>query len=54
LEPNGLLKVDEFKETKEKGIYAIGDVIVKEIRQIATATSDGTIVGKILTNRLGK
>lgn len=54
LEPNGLLKVDEFKETKEKGIYAIGDVTVKEIRQIATATSDGTIVGKILTNRLGK
>ncbi|MGZ9413428.1 NAD(P)/FAD-dependent oxidoreductase [Mycoplasma sp. Z386] len=54
LEPNGFIKVDHFQETKEKGIYAIGDVTQKEIRQIATATNDGTIVGKILTNRLGK
>ncbi|VEU59074.1 NAD(P)/FAD-dependent oxidoreductase [Mesomycoplasma neurolyticum] len=54
LEPNGLIKVDKFQETNEKGIYAIGDVVLKEIRQIATATADGTIAGKILTNRLGK
>ncbi|MBN3535008.1 NAD(P)/FAD-dependent oxidoreductase [Mycoplasma procyoni] len=54
LEPSGLIKVDHFQETKEKGIYAIGDVTQKEIRQISTAVSDGTIVGKILTNRLSK
>ncbi|WP_033161384.1 NAD(P)/FAD-dependent oxidoreductase [[Mycoplasma] collis] len=54
LEPSGLIKVDKFQETSEKGIYAVGDVTLKEIRQIVTASADGTIAGKILTNRLGK
>ncbi|TRM86074.1 thioredoxin reductase, partial [Sulfolobus sp. A20-N-G8] len=47
-----LIPVDKFGETREKGIYAVGDVVQKEIRQIATAAADGAIVGKILTSRL--
>lgn len=49
----GFIETDELMETKVKGIYAIGDIRVKEIRQIATAAADGAIVGKILANRLG-
>uniref|UniRef100_A0A2C9LK21 FAD/NAD(P)-binding domain-containing protein n=1 Tax=Biomphalaria glabrata TaxID=6526 RepID=A0A2C9LK21_BIOGL len=48
----GYIPTDESMETKVKGIYAIGDIRKKDIRQIATAASDGTIVGKILANRL--
>lgn len=49
---SGFIPTDEFMETKVKGIYAVGDVRKKEIRQIATAVSDGAIVGKILANRI--
>ena len=41
-------------ETKVQGIYAIGDVRQKSIRQIVTAASDGAIAGKILTNKIKK
>ena len=48
---SGYIKTDELMETKIQGIYAIGDVRSKTIRQIATAVSDGSIAGKIITNR---
>lgn len=54
LNERGFVKVDHFMESSVKGIYAIGDVIEKDIRQIATAVADGSIVGKILTNRIPK
>ncbi|WP_348602709.1 FAD-dependent oxidoreductase [Mesomycoplasma hyopneumoniae] len=46
------IDVDSYGQTKIPGIYAVGDVVNKEIRQIVTAASDGAIVGKILTNRI--
>ncbi|ADQ90322.2 thioredoxin reductase [Mesomycoplasma hyopneumoniae] len=46
------IDVDSYGQTKIPGIYAVGDVVSKEIRQIVTAASDGAIVGKILTNRI--
>lgn len=52
LDANGFIITDEYMQTKIKGVYAIGDVRKKEIRQIATAVADGAIVGKILANRL--
>lgn len=52
LDANGFIITDEYMQTKINGIYAIGDVRKKEIRQIATAVADGAIVGKILANRL--
>ncbi|HOF43436.1 MAG TPA: thioredoxin-disulfide reductase [Bacilli bacterium] len=39
----GYIVVDGNKETKVKGLFGVGDVIDKEIRQITTATGDGTI-----------
>ncbi|MGL4847654.1 MAG: thioredoxin-disulfide reductase [Clostridium sp.] len=39
----GYIKTDERMQTNVKGIYAAGDVRVKEFRQITTAVADGTI-----------
>ncbi|NLD27014.1 MAG: thioredoxin-disulfide reductase [Acholeplasmataceae bacterium] len=40
---NGYIIVDENQETKVKGLYAAGDVVVKKVRQIVTAVNDGAI-----------
>ena len=41
-------------ETSIKGIYAIGDVIEKELRQIVTASNDGAIASISVSNYLKK
>ena len=41
---NGYLIVNNHFESNIKNIYAIGDCINKELRQIVTATSDGALV----------
>ena len=33
-------------ETSIKGLYAAGDVIQKELRQVVTATNDGAIAAQ--------
>ncbi len=38
---NGYIIVDKHFETKIKGIYAVGDIIKKDIYQISTAVGDG-------------
>lgn len=42
----GFIEVNARMETKIPGIYGIGDVIEKELRQIVTATSDGAIAAQ--------
>jgi len=37
----GFIKTDHHCETNVKGIYAIGDIRVKDMRQVATAVGDG-------------
>ena len=39
----GYIITNEKMETNQPGIYAAGDVIQKQIRQVVTATSDGAI-----------
>lgn len=39
----GYIPTDESMNTKVKGIYAIGDIREKDLRQIVTATGDGGI-----------
>ena len=39
----GFIIVDHNMQTNIPGIYAIGDIIQKKYRQIATAINDGTI-----------
>ena len=43
---------DTNYETSVEGIYAIGDVIVKEVRQLTTAASDGTIAASNILKKL--
>lgn len=40
---NGFLPVNERMETALPGVYAAGDIRVKQVRQVATAVSDGAI-----------
>ncbi len=39
----GYVIVDEFKQTKIEGIYAVGDCTTTQLKQIVTAGSDGAI-----------
>lgn len=42
----GFIKTDENMATDVPGIYAIGDVIQKRLRQIVTAAADGSIASQ--------
>ncbi|ACF07329.1 thioredoxin reductase [Metamycoplasma arthritidis] len=48
------IEVDHNMETKIKNIFAAGDVVAKDVRQITTATSDGTIAAKTINSRIVK
>ncbi|PID67106.1 MAG: thioredoxin reductase [Fusobacteriales bacterium] len=45
---SGCIITDENMETRTKKMYAIGDIREKNIRQITTATSDGTIAATMI------
>ena len=40
---NGYIPVNEKMETMYQGVYAAGDICVKQVRQAATAVADGAI-----------
>ncbi|CVI64936.1 Thioredoxin reductase [Clostridiales bacterium CHKCI001] len=37
------IPVNEKMETEIPGVYAVGDIRVKQVRQVATAVADGAI-----------
>ena len=41
----GYIYVDEHKQTSVKGVYAVGDITDKFLKQVATAVGDGAIAG---------
>ena len=43
VDDNGYIIVNEKKESSVENLYACGDVIKKDLRQVATAVSDGAI-----------
>jgi thioredoxin reductase (NADPH) len=43
MDEKGYIVTDEYMRTSIRGIYAAGDIRSKQIRQIATAVSDGMI-----------
>ncbi len=49
---HGFINTDRYMETSKPGIFAVGDIRSKEIRQITTATSDGTIAAKKIVNEI--
>jgi len=52
LTPQGYVKVNERMETDIPGIFAVGDVIEKDLRQIVTATADGAIASQAVSRYL--
>lgn len=56
LDSQGYILTDEYMKTNVDGVFAAGDIRSKPIRQVTTATSDGTVAGMeaikyILTQR---
>ena len=52
LDEGGYILTDEAMRTSESGVYAIGDVRVKELRQVVTAVADGAIAASDIEERL--
>jgi thioredoxin reductase (NADPH) len=50
----GYIEANEKMQTKVPGIFAIGDVLDKDLRQIVTAASDGSIAAVEVGKYLGK
>ena len=51
---NNYIKVNDKMETSIKGIYAIGDVIKKDVYQLVTATNDGAVAANNIIKELNK
>lgn len=51
---NNYIKVNSEMETSIKGIYAIGDVIKKDVYQLVTATSDGAVAASSIIKEMNK
>lgn len=50
--PSGFIQTNENMETSVPGLFAVGDIRHKDVRQITTAASDGTVAAKVLANLL--
>ena len=48
---NGYVLVDKNCQTRHKGIFACGDITVRELKQIVTACSDGAIASNYIIKR---
>lgn len=52
LDDKGYVIVNEHMETKVEGVYAAGDIIQKELRQVVTATNDGAIAAQHIFHKI--
>ena len=52
LDEGGYIKADETTQTNIPGVFAVGDVRTKQVRQIVTATADGAIAAWYAEQRL--
>ena len=43
LDAQGYIVTDQSQKTKQPGVYAAGDVCIKPLRQVVTATADGAL-----------
>lgn len=53
LNPQGYLITDRDQKTNIDGVYAAGDICVKNLRQVVTAVSDGAVAATSLEKYLG-
>ena len=49
---NGFIKTDDEMKTNIQGVYAVGDIRVKKIRQVSLAVAEGTIAAINACNSL--
>lgn len=49
LDEQGYVKVDERYETTVSGLFAVGDILPKAIRQIANAVGEGAVAAQSIT-----
>lgn len=52
LNSRGYVEVDRNMETKVPGIYAAGDIVEKDLRQVVTAVNDGAIAAQHANKRI--
>ena len=52
LDENGYIIADETTRTSVPGVFAVGDVRTKPLRQIVTAASDGAVASKFVEEYL--
>lgn len=52
LNEQGYIKTDSAQETSVPGVYAAGDVCIKNLRQVVTAVSDGAIAATSAERRV--
>lgn len=50
LDERGFIPVNSEMQTSRPGIFAAGDITVKQLRQVATACGDGAIAGHFAAN----
>jgi len=53
LNPGGYIIADESTRTSLPGVFAVGDVRTKEVRQIVTAAADGAVAAHYIEQYLG-
>ncbi|MGN0954263.1 FAD-dependent oxidoreductase [Dialister sp.] len=53
LDPRGYVITDRDQKTNIDGVYAAGDICVKNLRQVVTAVSDGAVAATSLEKYLG-
>lgn len=53
LNPHGYVITDRDQKTNIDGVYAAGDICVKNLRQVVTAVSDGAVAATSLEKYLG-
>ena len=54
MDEQGYIEVNQNCETEIKGIYAVGDIIKKDLYQIVTATSEGAIAATHIVKNIKK
>lgn len=54
LDAQGHILTDEKLQTSQRGVFAAGDVRVKNLRQVVTATADGALAATAMESCLGK
>ena len=51
MDDSGYIEVNENYESKKDGIYAVGDIIKKEVYQIVNAASEGALAATYISKR---